>query len=418
MDIIRFETREVSSKVWIQILCSVTHTSWLRSKNSTVHKCEWPAVRNSISPTPRENKSSWKHHVSQPEASRIFSTHTAGRRSSHTHQFFFSLWTTLTRTCSPPRAICSPPESRHTRVKLPRCPSLPRCRPAASRGQRSNRWAEQGDERTKHMVEITHTHTHTCDPAQSAHIKQDTSNICHTHSLGPTHTHTHPQHMASAATASLTHCYQVFHCCALLWCRCCWTSLIHVALHRADSLLAAPCFYLPPLTAGWFAFSCSVLLLYCTLLLIVIRAATISWLIGWQKNNNSDFFLFIFGKMLFWIMFLAPDTGWKSILFYSSLYFDLFINIFICCCSFVFLCALITLFHLISVCLSLYWSHPVLYVVLVLLSAFYCFCLSVCFSAQMKCKWKFFPNQFHYLWWHLWLKVLTAGLSLNLILAE
>ncbi len=50
-------------------------------------------------------------------------------RLSDTHQFFFSLWTMLTRTCSPPRVTCSPAESRHIRMKRPCWPSLPFCRP-------------------------------------------------------------------------------------------------------------------------------------------------------------------------------------------------------------------------------------------------------------------------------------------------
>lgn len=55
-------------------------------------------------------------------------------RCPPTHQFFFSVWTTLTRTCSPPRANCSPAESRHTRVKWPSWPSVPSCRPVTNTG--------------------------------------------------------------------------------------------------------------------------------------------------------------------------------------------------------------------------------------------------------------------------------------------
>lgn len=42
----------------------------------------------------------------------------------NTHQSFFSLWMMLTVTCSPPRLIWSPAESRHTTRKWARSPSL------------------------------------------------------------------------------------------------------------------------------------------------------------------------------------------------------------------------------------------------------------------------------------------------------
>lgn len=59
------------------------------------------------------------------------------------HQSFLSLWMMLTRTCSPPRAICSPAESRHTSMKWPFWPSMHWCRPGTTReGERTEGWTE------------------------------------------------------------------------------------------------------------------------------------------------------------------------------------------------------------------------------------------------------------------------------------